>query len=60
MEMKHHIPSTERPGRFHSFFRMIRTKIGALFTPEEVEVTFKREGNKVTYTYTKVDHKQVA
>ncbi|MES2703326.1 MAG: hypothetical protein V4649_11840 [Bacteroidota bacterium] len=40
--------------------RKIAGKISGLFEPEEVEVTFKVEGKNVTYTYTKVAHKQVA
>jgi hypothetical protein len=35
-------------------------KVARLFEPEEVEVTFKVEGKNVTYTYTKVNPKQVA
>jgi hypothetical protein len=46
--------------RLTRFFKWIRKKISDLFEPEEVEVTFKQEGNKVSYTYTKVEHKQVA
>ena len=42
------------------FFRKLGNRISSLFEPEEVEVTFKVEGKKVSYTYTKVEHKQVA
>lgn len=42
------------------FFKGLGHKIVGLFEPEEVEVTFKVEGNKTTYTYTKVSQKQVA
>jgi hypothetical protein len=42
------------------FFKKLGNKITGLFEPEEVEVTFKVEGKKVSYTYTKVPHKQVA
>ena len=38
----------------------IRKYIGRLFEPEEVEVTFRVDGKHVTYTYTKVEEKQVA
>ena len=31
-----------------------------IFRPEVVEVTFKMDGDNVTYTYTKVEEKQVA
>lgn len=42
------------------FFRKLLTRISNLFQPEEVEVTFKVEGKNITYTYTEVEHKQVA
>ena len=42
------------------FLKRIRNSIIRLFRPEEVEVTFKVEGNKVRYTYTVVEEKQVA
>jgi len=45
---------------FAVFFRSLGHKLVSLFEPEEVEVTFKVEGNKTTYTYTKVTQKQVA
>lgn len=45
---------------FAVFFRSLVHKVVSLFEPEEVEVTFKVEGNKTTYTYTKVSQKQVA
>jgi hypothetical protein len=39
----------------------MREKIISLFEPEEVEVTFTVDGEKVRYTYTKIPHhKQVA
>jgi hypothetical protein len=38
----------------------MRKKISALFQLEEVEVTFKVEGKKVSYTYTKVDENHAA
>jgi hypothetical protein len=41
-------------------FRSLGHKVVSLFEPEEVEVTFKVEGNKTTYTYTKVTQKKVA
>lgn len=41
--------------------RRIWTKVTAIFEPEEVEVTFEEDhGKVVSYTYTKVPHKQVA
>ena len=42
------------------FFKMLGAKIADLFKPEEVEVTFKVEGKVMKYTYTKIEHKQVA
>ncbi|MFI5195593.1 MAG: hypothetical protein ACHQD8_00750 [Chitinophagales bacterium] len=58
---------TQSPGKLNGmavFFKKIgskiTSKITSLFEPEEVEVTFKVEGEKVSYTYTKVSHKQVA
>ena len=51
------------PGKLNGiifFFKKLGSKIAGLFEPEEVEVTFKVEGNKVSYTYTKVSDKQVA
>ena len=38
------------------FLKNIAGKITCLFEPEEVEVTFKVEGKKTTYTY-KITHK---
>jgi hypothetical protein len=40
-------------------FKKLGGKISGIFEPEEVEVTFKSEGNKVSYTYTKVRHELV-
>jgi len=42
------------------FFKKLVSRISELFEPEEVEVEFKVEGDKVSYTYTKVPHKQAA
>lgn len=42
------------------FFKKVGKKIASLFEPEEVIVTFKIENNKLRYTYTKVEHKQLA
>jgi hypothetical protein len=54
--------SNTRPTRpsFSDLFRKFTKRVVALFEPEEVEVTFKKEGNNITYTYTKVTDKQVA
>ena len=42
------------------FIKKLGAKIAGLFRPEEVEVTFKVDGKTIKYTYTKVEHKQVA
>ena len=47
----------EKANKFARFFKDLKDKISHLFEPEEVEVTFRRDGNKITYTYTKVAHK---
>ena len=46
--------------RLARVFKVLKQKISGLFEPEEVEVTFRHDGNRLTYTYTKVSHKQVA
>jgi len=38
------------------FLEILTGKFFSIFKPEEVEVTFKNEGNKMSYTY-KVTHK---
>ena len=40
--------------------KKVRERIISLFEPEEVEVTFKVDGEKVRYTYTKIHHHKVA
>lgn len=42
------------------FLKKVRNSVVSLFQPEEVEVTFKVEGKRMKYTYTKVQDKQVA
>lgn len=42
------------------FWGKIARYVRHLFEPEEVEVTFHVQGKHVTYTYTKVEEKQVA
>jgi len=53
-------PVAVRKNALILFFHRLVNKFIALFQPEEVEVTFKVEGKKISYTYTKVEHKQVA
>lgn len=50
----------KKQGAIRGFFRRFWTRLHDLFEPEEVEVTFKSEGNRISYTYTKVAHKQIA
>jgi hypothetical protein len=45
---------------FLGTIKLLGTKLGKVFQPEEVEVTFNTEGKNKTYTYTKVSDKQVA
>ena len=48
---------TGKPG----LLRRLWARIAGLFEPEEVEVTFTQQGDKISYTYTKVQHhKQLA
>jgi hypothetical protein len=53
----------QKPAR-QSWFSAVASRIVRsvhdLFRPEEVEVTFKKEGDRVTYTYTRVQDKRVA
>jgi hypothetical protein len=51
------------PGKksfFLHFFPTLVQSIKNLFEPEEVEVTFKTDGDKTKYTYTVIDHHQHA
>lgn len=53
----------QRPRKTNQLMQLLKkiiSRISRLFEPEEVEVTFKVEGKNITYTYTKVEHKQVA
>ena len=59
-DSKLQLPKHGRSNGFVHFFRMLGDKINDLFRPEEVEVTFKNDGKNMSYTYTKVTHKQVA
>jgi hypothetical protein len=52
--------TTAKVNPFSRFFKKLADRISELFEPEEVEVEFKVEGDKVSYTYTKVPHKQAA
>jgi hypothetical protein len=59
-DFQEQVGDVRRQGGMIRFFKKIGSKIAGLFEPEEVEVTFKTEGKKVSYTYTKVNQKQVA
>lgn len=50
----------EKLNRLTGIFKKISNRLSELFRPEEVEVTFRKEGNTVRYTYTIVEHKRVA
>ena len=53
----------DKPGKRFWLTDSLKTlsdKVKDLFKPEEVEVTFTREGDRTTYSYTKVDHKHLA
>lgn len=53
----------QKPARqswFSAFASRIARSVHNLFRPEEVEVTFKKEGGRITYTYTRVQDKRVA
>ena len=55
--MQHAGFEMEKANKLIRFFKGLKNKISHLFEPEEVEVTFRQEGGKITYTYTKVSHK---
>ena len=59
--MEHTKNKVNRPNVITSIFSQIRKKLSGYFEPEEVEITFEEDhGKKIGYTYTKVQHKQVA
>ncbi len=63
MKTRIELPPTNKapkPTFFKKWFGKIARKFRSLFEAEEVEVTFKVEGSKVRYTYTKVEEKKVA
>lgn len=53
-------PGTGKPAHPAGVINKIKEQIASLFRPEEVEVTFRMEGNRWTYTYIKVEEKSVA
>lgn len=63
MKLNNDMQSIQTPTKRNILKTLVKKLIGKvarLFEPEEVEVTFKVEGKNVTYTYTKVNPKQVA
>lgn len=54
----------KQPGSASSWLtatgKRLKKYVNDLFRPEVVEVTFRMDGDNVTYTYTKVDEKKVA
>ena len=59
-ENKIKLPDTSKTSLAVRLFQKLGGMVVGLFEPEEVEVTFKEEGDKTSYTYTKVQQKQVA
>ncbi len=52
--------NANKPNLVVRIFQKLGGMVVGLFEPEEVEVTFKEEGDKTSYTYTKVQQKQAA
>ena len=59
-ENKIKLPDTGKANVAVRLFQKLSGMVVGLFEPEEVMVTFKEEGDKTSYTYTKVHQKQVA
>jgi len=59
-ETKQKISKTDKPNLVVRIFQRLGGMVVGLFEPEEVEVTFKEEGDKSSYTYTKVHQKHAA
>ena len=57
---KRNLSNADKPNLVVRIFQKLSGMVVGLFEPEEVEVTFKEEGNKSSYTYTKVPQKQAA
>ena len=54
MEIKHGKKATGH--RLSYLLKKLKDRFITLFEPEEVEVTFDRDGESSSYTYTKVQH----
>ena len=54
------LPAQGKQNVLKRFIKTLKGRISDVFKPQEVEVTFKKEGKKVRYTYTKVSEKRVA
>ena len=48
---KSQVHRQDNPHGFTRIFKNLTCKIASLFKPEEVEVEFKGQGNKMRYTY---------
>ena len=57
---KRNLSNADKPNLVVRIFQKLSGMVVGLFEPEEVEVTFKEEGNKTSYSYTKVPQKQAA
>ena len=53
-------PSQGRQNVLSRALKQLVSKIRSFFEPQEVEVIFKVEGNKMRYTYTRVAERKVA
>jgi len=53
-------PALGNKNRFFHLFLSFSNAVKKLFEPEEVEVTFKMDGNTTKYTYTVIDHHHAA
>ena len=56
-----HLADKAAPNALSTMLNTFRKKIHDIFEPEEVEVNLEEDhGKVVSYTYTKVPHKEVA
>lgn len=58
MKPENKLKPNNKTSRVARIFQKLGGMVVGLFEPEEVEVTFKEEGDKTTYTYKKVPQKQ--
>lgn len=60
MKPENKLKPNNRANLVARIFQKLGGMVVGLFEPEEVEVTFKEEGNKTSYSYRKVPQKQAA